>query len=477
MLQNSFLVNILKSFSTQEWKDFNRFINSPYFNTNKQLVKFFSLIERYLKKEDTSKLEKIILFKLIYTGKKYEDNLMRKLISLANKLTEQFLATERTLRNSLEMKRKFIYELSERNITNGLDKHFHLCESLILGKKMTEEIYLEKYLTDCIYSQIKSQGNVMNTSPHKPQIKSLVNYFSFSYAKITVYNLIREILTGDKFEKPLFNELDNMNSAGYFDNDMPVKIFLEIARLFTFSEENKFEQFKKVDLIEFEKFLNSEDCTYAYFYISQYLIIEGMRGVGLPRHSELKWKYYQKYAEHIVRSGVGETVFTSIVNGALANRQFEWAESFIGRNIKNLISYDKDSFVNSLLARIKIADKKFNDAIVILSKSSPRKNELKDDLKRYHIIILYELSKFEELYSLINSYKKFLSNASVNYPGLFIFESKRFIQAVEMLLKIRFSENRNKKENAELAFAKLLNKKIIKQAWLKEKYEELKELQ
>lgn len=477
-MKNSNIISILKTFTPDEWKDFKRFVRSPYFNTSRPVIDFVTALSAAISsKKSDAMLEKTELFKNCYSSREYDDMLMRKLISLTNKLIEEFLAVNRTINDPLELKQKYLNEIGERNVFTGYEKHIKQAEKIYLSSETNQQLYLNKFLFDSIASQLASYDDITLFEPHKPQVKSLLNFFAFSYARLINYDLIRTAITGIGLEHPGWNMVEELYANGYFKENKAIEIFISISGLFTKwdDEESSLTILNKINEFEFEKYLSTEDRRFAYFYITQYLIIKRKKGFDIPGSKEIKWKYYKKYIELAMeaKDGLGWTMFHSAVNGGIANNDIIWVKQFVKQLRGKIILEDKDAFLATVDARILIAENNFTGGLEILSKTNPETSVIKDDVKMYTAICLYELDMFEEILNILHSYKKFLHNSAGNYPKLEYSESLKFIRGVDLLMKFRYGDSDEKKLGIKKQLWELIDSKIVKKAWIIQKLDEL----
>lgn len=119
-MQKTKLVNIIRTFTDEELKRFIVFVNSPFFNTDKNLVNLSKVLKKYHPEFSSGSLYKKKMFKKIFPGKIYNDNVMRNLSSGLLRLTEEFLLYKNIRNESLTSEFHLLKELYERN----LHKHF-----------------------------------------------------------------------------------------------------------------------------------------------------------------------------------------------------------------------------------------------------------------------------------------------------------------------------------------------------------------
>lgn len=94
-MQKSNLIKILLKLNSSEFKSFGKFVNSPYFNTNKKLSEFYEELKKYYPAFDDLNLTKENIFRKLYGQDKVVMGTMYFLISEMEALLEKFLSIER----------------------------------------------------------------------------------------------------------------------------------------------------------------------------------------------------------------------------------------------------------------------------------------------------------------------------------------------------------------------------------------------
>ncbi|MBK8553960.1 MAG: hypothetical protein IPL53_24110 [Ignavibacteria bacterium] len=130
MLKSS-LLEILRTFTKEEFLKFEDFINSPYHNKNSNAVKLFSVIKKYSPDYTVDGLNKEIVWNKLFPGKEYNYGTMKNLIHELSKLAMKFIVLEEFDENILEKDVILMNCLHERNIPklfnvkmNELDRQF-----------------------------------------------------------------------------------------------------------------------------------------------------------------------------------------------------------------------------------------------------------------------------------------------------------------------------------------------------------------
>jgi hypothetical protein len=80
-LKNTKLINLLRTFNAAEIRKFRDFVNSPYFNKNKNIISLYNEIHNFYPEFDAEKLNEEILFEKIFNGEKYDYFKFRNIVS------------------------------------------------------------------------------------------------------------------------------------------------------------------------------------------------------------------------------------------------------------------------------------------------------------------------------------------------------------------------------------------------------------
>ena len=90
MIKNSF-IDLVSTFSKEEITNFRSYLNSPFFKVQHYIIPYYEEIIKFHNKYESEEFTKEFIFKKIYPEKKYDDNLVRKALSLLTKEAERFL--------------------------------------------------------------------------------------------------------------------------------------------------------------------------------------------------------------------------------------------------------------------------------------------------------------------------------------------------------------------------------------------------
>ena len=119
---------ILKTFQKEDLKCFDSFINSPYHNTNKVLMRLFKEIRRFYPEYSHEKLTYESLYDKLYPGKTFSERTIKNRLTEFSQLLRSFLANERLKKDENGYYKLLIIELQKR-------KCFSLSNKIVISNK------------------------------------------------------------------------------------------------------------------------------------------------------------------------------------------------------------------------------------------------------------------------------------------------------------------------------------------------------
>jgi len=135
------MIEYFNKLSADEIVQFDKFVRSPFHNTNKQLIKLFKyLVFRYPEK-DKSIMNKRKIFRAIYRNRKYSDQNFRKLRSDYTSLFEEFLMQTTMSKNIIFNKISLLKELSNRNFQKRFDVNVKRIRKMMTFPTVKDELY------------------------------------------------------------------------------------------------------------------------------------------------------------------------------------------------------------------------------------------------------------------------------------------------------------------------------------------------
>ncbi len=484
-LSQNNLVQILRTLSKEEMKEFEKFVASPYFNKGRNHLPLLKALSEYSPDYDSDKFTKESIYDKLFPGKEYKESVMKSMLSRLNDIAEEFILQISFEKNIHFLReRLFIREISER----GLKQR---AESAIAN---TEETFTGK------------QTGVLDNLSYKDFIDEVVNHhynFSersdvgekiFQYRMYIVYAFLTEFLIteGSIYSQKNFwpknlkvNDINEI--AGLIDIDKILKWVrrkdphkyedLELFNLVRLAIQNPsndeyyfkakklfFENMKKYD-VDFKKFMMN-----CLSVLCTAKTTEGKSEFQLEAHNLRKKIYDENLFLFSKSKRLQSSEFRTAFIEALAVNQFEWAKEFAEQYADKVLPSLRKDIAYYVKANLSYHKRDYNEALNYANRIRINQITYKLDIRNLVSKVYYETGSIEPLFSYLDAYYKFLENSKSQNKTL-LARHFNYIKFLRQLVKSKM----NDAEYSEFMFLKdRINKEnVSSKKWLLKKIEQI----
>lgn len=442
------LHTLLQTFSRYELNRFRKFLQSPYFNDQEDVIRLFELINEALREGDDAlaRLDKPAVWKALYPKQTFDDAQLRRLASDLTRLAQRFLVEELRQQDPLTE----ALDLQKALEQYDLPKHLAGAERQI--EKLLEKS--EGRSTDYYYVQFRQHWNIFNraskmvaTAGYTEKLVAADFYLECFYLaqKLRLYIawlLYRGFRVTER-EVPVVPGFWDYLADERFHAVPLIRIYRKVIVSFTDSEnETHFDELLH-DLEQFAGDLIRNDRRECYFIAQNYCALKINQG---------KTAYYYRYfgiiksmveQEILLEDGqLPEAVFKNFITVSLGAGEYEWTEQFIRQ------------YAGYLPARIRENARMFNLAYVYFyQKNYEKVIEYLRDVEYSDVVYAlgaksillrtyYEQGEYLALDSLIDSFRIFLRRNKVISKNLKR-EYNNFLNLVKKLTTITASDKKS----------------------------------
>lgn len=475
----------LNSFNKNDWVDFGKFVNSPYFvrgNIYQNIHKRLYILFNNKRRKKTLSLER---FQEHILRIKELNGVAKQ--TLNNRLSNFFKTIEKYLiyrnKNELQQKSDLLNEYLNRNASDNFRRCFVQFKKSLNKKYIFSDEY--QYIQE-IYSlessyQLSQKNTTVSFNAFSEQTKYFVANFIENLFHYTL-NLFFEEFYGNNTDKNICKILfENINIEKLIevikslDSEIYVKLLIRYNLLKLFYEKNWKQYHDEVVKL----FFGNEFRFTKTFRLSVYNYLESYYTMQINKGNadfiKIMFTLMKRREKHnlIVDFSKGlfsMNIFNNFITIGLKVNELNWVEKFIDKNYINLPEDIKENEYNINKARLYFQKKEYKNALSFLEKAD---NTIYD---KYHFLqsrlrlqIYYELSMIEDAYSEIDKFRHKIRNSKITPQ-----EAKNFamdyISLYLTLLKIK--TNINKGEINDI-FLKINNlKNFISKDWFLEKISE-----
>jgi len=474
------IYKLLYNLDTTLRNRFTKYVDSPYFNANPDLVRILAFYNDALK-SNTNIDSKEEVWNSVYPekSKNYDDKRLRHLNTKLLSLFEDFIAQEKYNEHpflktvfQLEQVAKDEFEILENQLVK---------QSKVIGnryKELSSEYHLSMfqiensyfYLTTDLEKKSKKKSKI-----EKFNFEKIVNHLDTFYLaeklKFIYSQLFWESYSqGDKSD--LLNDqiLEIVNKGKFRKNPLLLSLYYAIRTITDPDKEKYFESFRSLVQKNFndysrynQKFLF--DCLFTY-------AIRKANTGNRQYHPVILELYKDALQKDILVQDdvISPVTFRNIVLYANHNKQYDWAESFINEYASFLPTVEQENAVNFNLARIHFFRKEFEDALEKLNQVNLEDIHYTLISRSLLVAIYYELNEFEALMSSIDSFRVYLNRTTLLSKQ----RITRFKTYLKYAKKLAFLESSDKSKVSKVHLEIQENSMVNKQ-WLLEKVGELRQ--
>ncbi|HMR41438.1 MAG TPA: hypothetical protein PKA90_13520 [Ignavibacteria bacterium] len=462
-MKDSKLISILKTLTSEEFKEFEKFTDSPYFSYGRDLSSFLRCIKGFYPEFDSSQLTEEALFSRLYPEKKFDPgssiNTIHKLSSELYKLSKEFLIYSEFRRDTSSRNIYLLNNLRKKKLYREFEKEYSKSELFnISDNKGSVNDFLNEYFL---------QESFLEYSIEKGNIKKAFDAILTAGEYIVISALIkgfRNIDTNQASEG--FNISVRYNLPDNLINHLDSEKLLEEMK----ENEDRFYPYAAISYA-IHKMKKYPDDTKLYFEYKD-LVMENLDLFG---HSE-KYILFQTMINHCINNNKGENemlfireefevynkefelgiykyspddyiqvnTFRSIIGCALDNGKMDWLENILNKHIDDLHPDQRKNMKYYTMAFIHFQRKEFEKALECTMKINFNFVLFKMDVKNLLFKIYFELGYFEQAYSVMDAAKHYISKTKDLSEILKIRESNFLKYAAELLKAVSGNKTADK---------------------------------
>lgn len=418
-------IDIIKTFSKKEVLSFTRYLDSPFLNSNKNLVKLYSYLKKFYPFFESSSLTKESVYKAVYHGTHYDDSKFRKLLSDLYKESERFIVHSAVGTNKQFFNKLLLDEFDSRKLDNLFTSRLEQYNIYLDNNKLHYDYFLEKHLAEwknVMFHLERGMQHKITLNIYK-RTEYIIFYFLSDFFLSLQDNLSNKGRFNTKIDVDLGNEfLKNFNVSALFDyilkNDFDNKdilnaYYLAFMAFKNFNDEKYYSDFKKYVLKHIDNYNEGTQRT-VVIYLINYCVRKKRvlkdRKIRLELNDNydlyIKYRLYRISGENYFRSDI----FLNILSNYFELGKINEASEFLERNI-DIIQPSHRKNIRALCGSL-IEFEKGNFGSSLRQSSLIKTNTY---LYKYQIKFLnlknhYELKNYEIAKEAVNSFKKYVGS-------------------------------------------------------------------
>ena len=328
-MQNRKLVKILKTLTQDEFRGLNRWLKSPFFNTNTHLIILYEYLRHYFPEFDSGKLNKEKVFAKLFPQLDFNKDKFAALLKRLTRLTEDYLIWLESEKEEFDRRKRLLKVYANRNLFDLYERaRFRFLEDL---EKLPYRD-LEYYQTqielhaDFYFHPLNNKYDLEDDSLGK-LMENLDAYFVLSKLSFTNEMKSHERILKKKYDVHFLKGIEE--NQNIYQHNIPIKLYTLLIKLF---EENSTSDFEELETIFFMNIdqLSSKDRQRIYLYGLNYASRQLNTGKSIFSKKAFEWYRFGLQDDLLIQNGkVSEISFGNIVICGCREKEFEWTEDFL----------------------------------------------------------------------------------------------------------------------------------------------------
>ena len=436
-MENSKLIQLLKTFKAKELRECGEWVHSPIVNKNEELSGLYLYLKSCAPTFAAKKIERSTVYKKLFPKKMYDEKHLNHLMSFLLKLIEQYLAYSKFSENTLQ---ENIYTLQSYT-QRGLDKHY--AQALESTKQKLQQVpfrNVDFYFHQYLLAETENQHFLKQKIRKFDERLQLAanhfdNYLLANKLKYFCEMKDRKMSLAANYELNMQSQIFNFIDEKNLDDFPGINVYRVILQMLEQPSDTQYFFSLKKLLKQHAADFPHQELKELYFYAINYCI----RKVNQGEQDFLKelfaiYKDCLKENVLIEDEQMSPWTFKNLVGVGLRLKEFQWVEQFIKENNDLLSEEFRVNAYNYNMAELSYYRNDFDKAIKHLNKVEFSDVYYSFDTKKMLMKIYFEQDEIDALLSLIASFKIFIKrNNSVSEANKEAYNN--FINIIQQFVK------------------------------------------
>lgn len=421
-MKDTKLIQLLRTFTKDEYKLFEKFAESPYHIKGKNCGPFVTALKKFYPKFTSPKLTYEEIYKTLYPSNKFNRQVMWNLVSAAERTAEEFLMYE-ALKNSFDANAALLKALSEKKLTGHFSRNITKAQKQLREAKTGRKLFsdnakLETYIIEKDFFDDKQHLTPQNILRRGENIiLAFLLEITENLNDLSINHDMYNTEYRESLQYKFLAAIDAEHLARHaFGSKMEHAYIIELCShwlkmILEPGEESHFFSFKKIYLTHDEN-LDMHDKYIMTSAMSAYCSIKiysGQKGFRKELFELNRHRLSNELAFY-PEGQLPKNIYKQIFINAIMLDEMEWTNTFITDYTKRLKPEFQKPMSSLARALMNLHQKKYDEVISDLIDA-----EYLDIRDKIHVKIItaqayYELSATESLLSHIDSAKHFLKN-------------------------------------------------------------------
>lgn len=468
---DSKLIDLLRHLSKREFNRLELFFASPYFNRREELVRLLNHLKKYAPNFDHKDLSKQKSYAAVHPGEPYSEKKMGYYLSFSVQLVEEFLAAEIYNKRSVYKQTLLLDQYNDWGMESAFHKVLKNAKRDHKKKDLRDaDFYFDQFILENSENRFfdKQNQHLYDESVQRAA-NHLDTYYLSEKLRFCCEMVNRQKLVERTYDLRFMDEI-----LDYLDNQdteqvPPVAIYHTILKgLLDEEDETHFTTLKKL-YNKYYSLFSDYEAKEMYLYIINYCVRK-INGDNPNYYKEL-FDIYKFVLDHNIlleNNVISPWSYANIVTVGVRNYQFKWTYKFIQEYKSKLEKKVRANAYAYNLAYWHFNNGDFSKAQEMLTKVKFEGLIYNLNSRVLLMRIYYELQEEEPLFSLAESFRKYVKRNSI----LAASRREPYLNFIKFTTKLARASKDNKTRLQELEKVVKDGLDAVNKPWILEKIRE-----
>ncbi len=472
-MQKSNLIVYFKRLSKRDWREFRKFVRSPYFNQRKDILLLFQYLETALASLKPEMLNRKRVFKHVFPNEAFDEKKLRHTTSFLLKILKKYLSQAEFENDPVQTQQYLCQSLRKKGLEVFFEKELILAQNLIEKEPFRDsKFYFQKHqlgLEEAVFTMPQRRSGKMKFQSIADQLT--ISYIS-SILRLSCNIQSHQTMSGQIYDLKLLPEVLALVKSGEYLEVPAVALYyrcynsIESLENATIEKSEQNFQLLKVLINKHWTLFPSSEIRDIYLFAVNYCIKR--LNAGDRSFIREAFELYRSGLknETLLEDGVlSSFTYKNITRLGMALLENEWVEQFLEEYKKYLNPRERENAWRYNLAFFYFQQQEYKRAMQLLLFV-----EFKDvlnnlDARRMLLKSYFELGEYNALDSLLDSFSRYIHRQK-DQMG---YHRENYINLIRFVKKIIHNGEKDKTVLLELKKEIIATSRLADREWLLEK--------
>lgn len=404
------LITLLSTFSKQEINRLEEFVNSPFFNKNRNVINLCRAVLPFWPEFNSPELTEEKIFKAIFPRERFDYFKIKNVISDLYALSAEFLKTAISQSRYLDGEINLLNALHDRRLDNIYAQREKKVKKQLLDAEIKDEDnYLRQYQLERVnIAHYKFAGSSYSFNKIQTEFDSFLQYSLTGLLRLYSKMLHNKNHGNIYFDMKMFDNVWQYAKEMDFSENPSCLVYKQVIALELSKSETDYRKLLEIKE-KYRKNIPPEE----FYYILQeqnsyaaYRLKLGDESYYTERFNAFREMVENKFMDP------GYLIFPNVISvytSACMADEYDWAEDFLKKAQYGISPSDeKLNTINYCKGYLAYRQKDFGKSLQFFSKTNFRLYLMKVMVKSYTVRIYYEQNLYEQTISAVDTFRHYL---------------------------------------------------------------------